>query len=388
MRSSTMRPRPRYLLHRGSGVTRTLTAALIILGSAGLTGSLTGCLTGDGAAGEFGRLLADESIVDTFELSSADNMPFTGGVGGVVELSDYTSEAQLRDLSERIVEFAAEDEAQADNHSADQPSRIQVDLLIDGWRFPVLTEPAAQQALLDVILDQRSDGSLTSGSVSSRAYRADVTHVALDLSEETNAFDALDNAATRFSEAGMSPVVAVDGPTPDGGSITLEGTPGPWLETARQSYDAVGAQVSLTAFEAEAEEITVTVREERDAPLAASALEAALGRSGITPFVQSELLTLAPRATGETARAVFATMDPGAFASVASAWSDDRNLQLQIDTVDHVDEVVDTLAENADAETLESIRISVGPPDDPTFRMESSAAELPRALREAQESND
>lgn len=384
MRSSRLRrvSRPKFR------AARKFLVAVLVMGSAGLTASLTGCITGDGTAGEFGRLLAEYPVVEEFELSSADNMPFTGGVSGVVKLSDDTSDAQLRDLSEGIVEFAADDELQTEDHTANQPSRVRVDLDFDGWRFPVLTAPESQQALLDVILDQRSDASIVSGAVSSRAYREDVTYVALQLTDAADAFAALDAASARYSEASMNPVVEADGSMAGEVSIELVGRSGPWLALAQQSYDAVGARVPLSVFAADAERISVTVGDERDAPLAASVVKAELGGSGITVFVQSELLALSPGATGEAARAVFATLDPAVVSSVESAWTDDRALQLRIDTIGNVDAVVDSLAQNAKSATLESIRITVGPPDDPEFSIEAPATELPRALREAQRNTD
>lgn len=337
--------------------------------------SLTGCMTGDGVASAFRQEFSADPAIESLDLSSADNMPFTGGVGGMVILRDGASDEQVRDVSGRIVEFAA---GEADRRGE---ARVRIDIEVGEWRIPVLTETETNEAVLDLALAQRADAASVSGDIGSQDHRSDVTHVALHAVDAPSAFALFGETAGRFSERGLEPAITVAAESASEGSVELSGRPGPWLERAQHAYDGLRAEVALTSFRAEQDAFTVTVGSERDAPEAASIARAALGVPGIEVFVESNIVTLFPGATGDTVRSILADMGDERMETIDTVWTDDRTAAFHLKSVVDAEELAGVLAEDPRAAMLETITVSSGRPDEPTLELEETPSRLADSMR-------
>ncbi|MGW9114097.1 hypothetical protein [Microbacterium sp. NPDC055683] len=333
---------------RGRAVARALVAASVL--AAMLLPA--GCLTGDDVSGGLARDLADDPAVVATDLTTADGMPFTGGAGGTVTVVDDLDDDRLAAISERI-------------RSHDEGADVRVDVLLGGWRVPVLRDATRNEEALGVLRELRADDTLVSGSLGADDVheRLDGVSVVTRDPERAIAFvggDAPDAPATRAAED-------VDG------VLSLRGRAGEWVHRGAAAWRALTAEVPLVSTEIDEDGFDVRVLEEGDAARAQAILAHALDGSGMAVFVSSELVVLAPGAQGHAVRALIASLP----SPPMSAWSDDRAASLEFPTVDDLLAAARSVgATTLDPVTLSAPGIEVG--DDPA-RLEArvdAAAEI------------
>lgn len=349
----------------------------LLLGVLLLVG-LTGCMTGDGVHAAFTREFARDPAVVDLDLSSADNMPFTGGVGGEVTLRSDLGEAELRAFAERVREFGADHGgAAADQAASSDPSRVRITLLVDEWRLPVLMDPEAGNALLEVFGELRGDARVQTGGFGTRDFTDSATSARLEVADGETAFALLAESPELFAGLGRMPEVTVATVPGVPERVVLTGAPGAWSDRAGAGYAALGAAAPLTAFEADPSSVTVTLARETDLERAEEIARVALHLSdGGDVFFQSDLVTLFPRASGGSARALLADFPADARAGVESLWTDDRAIQLRAADARVLADLAVAVDASPVADGLGPVTIRVGQADEPTLAIQGDPGAL------------
>lgn len=336
--------------------------------------SLTGCLAGSAEVADFTREFADAPAVERLDLSTADNMPFTGGVGGTVFLRPDLDDAQRRAFSEDVRMFGEDLIGDASD------PRYRIDLDGDGWRFPVLAEHAANENVLDLIEDYGSDPRVVSGAVRSSDYQRTVDHVSLVVAAPTDAFALFAESEKTLSAAARNAALTVESPGDSAVAVHVEGRPGPWLQTAREVYDGILAALPLRAFRASETELTLKVPDENDADAAATLAASLLGGAPVNVFVQSDLVTLAPGASGATTRALLSGLDAAAHTGLLAVWTDDRTASFRFDSRENAGAFGAALADAPEAAGFSTIEVTAGPADAPALRVTATPGDLAERL--------
>lgn len=332
--------------------------------------ALAGCMAGSEWVSSFSREFSDDPAVASLDLTTADNMPFTGGVGGTVLLRDGLDDAQTRAISEDVRKFGEQVESPPDD------PRFRITLDSDGWTFPVLADASSNSALLDLVLAFRADPRFASGEIRSADYRSTVSHVSVTTTHTADAFTAFSEATTAFSTLGPSAGFTITGPSDPEGSLKLSGNPGPWVQPAQQVYDALRSTVSLASFRAEESSITVTVSDESDAASAEEIAMVALDGAPLDIFVQSDLITLFPGARGTSARSVLAGLDANARDLIVGVWTDDASVSLHVDSVASAGTVAEALSHAPETSAFTAIELIEGSAAEPTLRVYSAPETL------------
>lgn len=339
--------------------------------------ALTACASGDGVKRSFSQQFAGDPAVLSVDLSSADNMPFTGGVGGTVTLRDGLSDAAIRDFAERVGEFATQ-------HAGDGAgSRVRIDLVMSDWAFPVLAAPQANDALLTLLSELRADQRVDAATLSSKQYQADVTHVTLVAATPAEIPALIIDAPAAFAAAGMSPPMTLKSPADEPAPIEVSGHMGPWADAAFRAYDALRAEIPLTSFRAEADAVTVTLAHEVDLDRARALTQAALGSTSAEVFFQSDLVTLFPGARGDQARSLLAQVGPDALAGVVSVWTNDQSATLTLDSTAYLAELARAISDLQSSIALDQVTLAVGQGDEQTFSLQATPGDLKASTRTA-----
>lgn len=315
---------------RAKGRSRRFAAALLLAVGVALGASLAGCATGDAVHGAFVREFANDPAVVGLDLSSADNQPFTGGVGGEVSLRDDVTDAELRAFAERVRAFAADQGGGEVGavQGAEQGSRVRISALFDGWRIPVLLDRAQGDALIDVASELRGDARVRAATFTADALATAVSSARLEVVDGDAAFALLGASPNLFARLATAPAVTVATLPTSPERVVLAGAPGGWLDGADAAYKALHAELSLTGFEAAPDEVKVTLAREADRDRADAIARLALLDASLPVRIQSDLVTLGPGATGGAARDLLAALPADASGAVESVWTDDRALQL------------------------------------------------------------
>lgn len=352
--------------HAGKG-----TLGLSVLGLFLLTLVLAGCVSGDATLGSFEREFANDPAVVSVDLSSADNMPFTGGVGGTVVLDDGLDDEQVREFVHRIVDFRAQTDGDREE------SRVRIDLVMDGWKLPVLATDDANTALLDVVFALVRDPRVLSGTIISSDFGSDIDHVSLVTATIADFLTLITDAPTAFAETGRNPPITLH--SPEGAEVAVEvsGVMRGWAQEAFGAFEVLQDQIPVTSFSAEEPEITITLANEGDVEAARMVVEQHLDPAQVEVFYQSELVTLAPGAHGDRAREVLARIDADLQAGLVAVWTDDRSMTVRADTVASAQRITEPLAKVLGAaEFPVTIKVVRGGGGEEVFSLEASPVDL------------
>lgn len=345
---------------RRSPLSRAHRAAAVLLATAAL---LTGCATGDGMAASFTAAFAGDPDVTGVDLTSADKMAFTGGVSGTITVRDDAPDARVRDLSERVR-----------THGPREDKPVRIDLGLAGFEVPVLSDAAANSALLDVALAARADPRLRGALFSSQDYGTVAGLVSLTTADAASVFVMMPEAARMAATLPGHP--SFHGTISDAArSVTLDGRPGPWVDAVARAWSAVTAQVAIASFQAEETTLTLRVVDEAAVELARSLVLQALDGTTMEVTVASDLITLFPGADGSAVRALVAQLAPEVRARIRSIWTNDESASFTVDDLDDAGPVAAAIAGAAPAD-LRRLQLTVGDPGDPTLWIAADPAAL------------
>lgn len=337
---------------------------------------LAGCVSGDAVLGSFEREFADDPAVVSVDLSSADNMPFTGGVSGTVVLRDNLANEQVRELADRIVNFRAETDGDQEG------SRVRIDLVTDGWKFPVLRTGDANAALLNVVLALRADPRVCSGTISSDDYQSDIDHASMATATTADIPALITDIPVAFAETGQIPPITLRSPEGDRGAVEVSGMLGPWAQDAFGAFVAIQDKVPVASFTAEESQATVTLVNESDVNAARLVVNGMLDPTQVEVFYQSNLVTLAPGAHGDQTREILASIDTDVQAGLVAVWTDDRSLSITSDTIASAHRLAPPIADALGA-TAFPVTIRVGQGEEETFRLEAPPRDLIKHMQAA-----
>jgi len=340
-----------------------------VLGLFLLTLVLAGCVSGDAVLGSFEREFANDPAVVSVDLSSADNMPFTGGVGGTVVLHDGLHDEQVREFVHRIVDFRAQ--TNGDRNEA----RVRIDLVMDGWKLPVLATGDANTALLDVVFALARDPRVRSGTIISSDFGSDIDHVSLVTATTTDFPTLITEAPAAFAETGQNPLITLHSPEGAESAVEVSGVMRAWAQEAFGAFEALQDQMPVTSFSAEESEITITLANERDVDAARMVVEHHLDPAQVEVFYQSDLVTLAPGAHGDRVREALARIDASLQPGLVAVWTDDRSMTVSADTVTSAQRMTEPLAEVL-GEAEFPVTIKVGGGGEEVFSLEASPVDL------------
>ncbi|UOQ56220.1 hypothetical protein MUN78_11020 [Leucobacter allii] len=335
---------------------------------------LAGC-GGDGARGDFARTFGGDPEIAGFELSTADNMPFTGGVSADVDARAGASETELHGLVERLSGFVREHE--------DVGAVITV--RADAITVPVFAETESSSAALAAALALAADDRVATVGLAAADGEDRITSAGLRLAEAAGvdaAFALALDAPELLAEAAEDavPWLSVrDAET----AVRIQGRPGPWLETARSTWTTVAGALETTAISAEPERIDLTLADESDVAAATALVDAMPSQTAIPVVFSSPLVALGLNATGTSLRTLFAGLDPADRALVRTSWTDDAEASMRLASIDDAGTLARALATVPAASAFELLTLTVGAADDPTLRVTSAPAELAAAVTAA-----
>ena len=282
---------------------RTLIAVAVL----GLSLASAGC-TGDGEARAFTAAFGGDPIVESMELTSHDNQPFTGGVSGDVFVNPTATDDEFLDLTARVGDYTRE-------HA--ERMRGQVSLDIGGLEMAVTGDQSADDESARLLVALRSNPSILSGSVDSASASV----------ESGSAEEAIELA--RELPALMTDVASGDrwhlGVRDTAGSVSIAGDAAQFTD-AMGVWDAIGAEVPLAGIRARRDErMIVALRHESD-----------LGRAravpldgGAEPAFESDLVQLG-ESDGADARQFLENLAPDERARIAYVWISDVRVQIAV----------------------------------------------------------
>ncbi|KQQ04099.1 MULTISPECIES: hypothetical protein [unclassified Rathayibacter] len=327
---------------------------------------LTGC-AGDSFRADFARTFGSDEAVGGIELSTVDNMPFTGGVSAEVTARDGIADADLLALAGRLSAFAAERPA----------GEVRVVLDADRLSLPVSGDSAVTASRLSAALDLRDDPRVSSVALTADDDGESVNGLSLFLEESTpaeEAFTLARDAPDLLPDAGV-PHVSVQS---SDRSVLVRGAPGPWLDGAERVWAAVAEAVPTTGVRAQEERLVVALASEDD--LAAAELAASVETAAGAVDFSSPLVALGDSASGEPARTVLAALAPEIRAEIRSVWTDDQRLRIAVDSIDRAGRVADALSDGAGA--LDLVTVTVGG-DTPPLEVTAPPRSLGTAVTDA-----
>lgn len=323
---------------------------------------LSGC-SSDSARGDFAATFGPDDAIAEFELSTADNMPFTDGVSAEVWAKDDVGPEQLQALVQRLSVFA----------SGHPDSPVRITLVADGVTVPVFRDADLSAEVISSALEILADERVTSVELTAASDGDNVTGASLEVQAAAGAIAAFELARLapeRLADVQRMPlhitVRATDG------SVRIQGAAGSWIDDAESAWVSMSSAVPAVGLSAEPGRLEVKLADERDVP-AASAARDGVG-SELAIVFSSPLVSLGKNATGDTARALLGAL--GQEHAVGSLWTDDDQVNFWVadDTAaSSIAEAVSALPESLEFSTLS---IGVGSPDVPTLLVRTSPSQL------------
>ncbi|MEV7691791.1 hypothetical protein AB0N73_00480 [Microbacterium sp. NPDC089189] len=328
-------------------------AAIVLAGAL----ILTGC-SGDGAREDFAATFGDDATIAGIELSTADNMPFTGGVSAEVRAQAGATDAQLRALTDRLSAFA-HDRADTD---------VRITLVADEATVPVFADAGLSARVLARAQSLRADERVASVALTSRPGEDRVSGVSVGLTG--------DDGAEAFALARSLPEVLAD-VTRSGRlhltvrgadeAVRIQGDAGAWIDDAERAWTAVAGAVPTTGLHAEPERLEVTLAREVDVAAAAAAASAAPGAPAVV--FASPLVDLGAGASGDAARALLAALDDARLSEVRTLWTDDGSIDLTVDSPARAASLAQAVSARPEASAFAAITVTAGAADDVALRV-------------------
>jgi hypothetical protein len=306
---------------------------------------LTGC-SGDSFRADFARTFGSDEAVADLELSTVDNMPFTGGVSAEVVARDDLDDADLRALAHRLGAFASERPA----------GDVRVVLDAEGLSLPVSGDSALTDGRITAALELRDDPRVSSVALAADDSDDRVSGLSLLLSESATARDLFALARDAPDLLPDAAPVHVSVQNSDRSEL-VSGDPGVWIDTAEGTWAAVSAVVPVIGFRAAPERLEVMLGSEADL---AAAESAAASTGGSAVAFSSPLVALGDGASGESARTLLAALDPEVLADLRSVWTDDDRLQLAVDSVDRAVTVAEAVSATPDSVQFSTVTMRAG----------------------------
>ncbi|MHC9043142.1 hypothetical protein ACYX8G_01075 [Microbacterium saperdae] len=336
-----------------------------------LTAAMLTACSGSALHGDFRAAFAGDEAVEDFELSTADNMPFTDGLSAEVRARDTASGDELVALADRLSEFAREHEAE------DVRIRIEAAELT----VPVFADAAISAGAMARGLDLGDDDRVDSVVLSARTEAKGITGVSIRLAEP-----GAGSPVAAFDLARTTPVLLDD--VTDGANLHLtiaaedqvriDGNAGAWVDDVEQVWHAVSNEVPVTGLRAEPGRLKLTLATEADLG-AAQALSAARAVDLVVVF-ESPLVRLGAEASGDSARALLATLEASQGTGLLSVWTDDEGATFFVESHRQATSLAAAVSSRPEAEAFATLSVTVGDPDAPSLSVTAVPSRLGDAV--------
>lgn len=305
---------------------------------------LTAC-TGDPAVSDFDEAFRADPAVETLDLTSHDNQPFTGGVSGDVHAVSGLDDAGFVALVGRVSAYVAE---------RDDVMQGGITILGEAISLVVSGSPAADEANVRLLLELRD----LQGVEAVDLTQPDDLQVAARVDGPDAALDFVRALPAAAADAG------VDGPAFDvrtADHLTyLIGAAGDTLEYASTVWASVAESVALEGIGTDGAAIVLMLANEADisAAQAAAAQVEQRAPSGASQQVRfaSDVVRLGD-ADGMLARAVLAQLAAETRAQIRWIWESDGALQVMAASAADVPGLIEEVG--ADAAGLDARSVQV-----------------------------
>ncbi|MDR6865963.1 hypothetical protein J2Y69_000548 [Microbacterium resistens] len=277
-------------------------------------GLLLSACTGDGESAAFQREFADESSIESMELTSHDNQPFTGGVSGDVIVREAVTDAEFTELAARVGSYTREHVGRM---------RGRVSLVVRGLEMVVTGDEQTDDDHVRLLLALRTDMSVMSAVI------AEVS-VSVGTTTAEEAIRLARNLPARLED------VATDRPwqlsvRSEGGEVAVTGD-ATAMAAAVRLWETLSASVPLTGIRAQEDSgVTATLRHEADVSRAQAVVAGMALGDDMTPTFASDLVRLGD-SDGEDARLLLSRLDPDMRARIAYVWISDTRIQVAVRT--------------------------------------------------------
>ncbi|MCK2037056.1 hypothetical protein KZC51_13030 [Microbacterium sp. SSW1-49] len=325
---------------------------------------LTAC-SGSALHADFRAAFAEDDAVGGFELSTADNMPFTDGLSAEVRARDGASADELVALVGRLSEFARE-------HDADD---VRITVEAADLTVPVFADAEISTGAMARGLDLVDDDRVDSVVLSARTEAKVVTAVSIRLSDAGSPVAAFDLARTVpvllddvTGGANLHLTIAAED------RVRIDGNAGVWVDGVEQVWHAVSNEVPVTGLRAEPGRLKLTLATEADLA-AAQALSAATAVALVVVFA-SPLVLLGADASGDSARTLLGAVAPADVSGVRNVWTDDDRTEFFVDSVAQATTTAAALSARPESVAFTTLTVTVGDPDEPSLSVSAAPSRL------------
>ncbi|MEV4667615.1 hypothetical protein [Microbacterium sp. LWO12-1.2] len=345
--------------------TRGRFAAIGVVGL--ITVSLLTACSGSALHGDFRAAFAGDETVEDFELSTADNMPFTDGLSAEVRARDTASGDELVALADRLSEFARE-------HAAED---VRITIEAADLTVPVFADAEISAGAMARGLDLVDDDRVDSVILSARTEAKGVTGVSVQLAEHgagspVLAFDLARTIPMLLDDvtggANLHLAIVADD------RVRIDGNAGAWVDDVEQVWRAVSNEVTVTALRAEPGRLKLTLAKEAD--LAAAQELSAATEADLVVVFASPLVLLGADASGDSARALLGAVAPADVSGVRNVWTDDDRVEFFVDSVAQARSAATALSARPESAAFTTLTVTVGDPDEPSLSVTAAPTRL------------
>ena len=353
---------------RRRGFVGTLLGALL-----GASALLLAACSGDSVRGEFARTFGDDPAVAGFELSTADNQPFTGGLRADVRVQPSASDDALRGLVDRLSGFDA----------ARSGTEVRITVRTPTLTVPIFAEATTSAATIEAALDLAAVADVGSVELTAADDQERVSAVRLQLERSAPSDYSTAFALAREIPDRLATIAVASGPhitlRDPAAHFTVQGPPGTWwldAEATLLSLTDPAPAVRVAGVRASPDSIVITVGDESEVPAATARLAEHALTSDYHVAFASPQVSLGTAATGAPARALVDGLGDTERATVESLWTDDARATFTAASPADAEALASALSARPEATAFELLTVIVGAPDDPELSVTSEPSQL------------
>ncbi len=334
---------------------------------------LLAACSGDSVRGDFARTFSENPAVAGFELSTADNQAFTGGLSADVDVRPDASDDAFRSLVNQLSAFAAERSG----------TEVHITVHTPSISLPVFPSATTTAAITDAAHNLLAVPGVESVEFVAASDEERISAVTLDLSlpsptDFTAAFALAREAPDRLAEIATAsgPHITLRDPA---AHFTVQGPPGMWWSNAEAALLGLtdpAPAAAVTGVRASSDGIIIMLDDESEVAAATARLaEQALANDYPVAFA-SPLVSLGPDATGAPARALLNGLGDDDRALIESIWTDDARATFSAASPADAEALASAISAQPESAVFASLTIVVGAPDDPELSVTAEPSQL------------
>ncbi len=334
---------------------------------------LLAACSGDSVRGDFARTFGDDPAVAGFELSTADNQAFTGGLSADVDVRPDASDDAFRSLVTQLSAFAAERSG----------TEVHITVHTPSISLPVVASATTTAAITDAAHDLLTVPGVESVELVAANDAERISAVTLDLSlpsptDFTAAFALAREVPDRLAEIAIAsgPHITLRDPA---AYFTVQGPPGSWWSNAEATLLGLtdsAPVAAVTGVRASPDGIVITLDDEFEVAAATARLAKQALTSDYPVAFASPLVSLGAEATGAPARALLGGLEDADRALIESIWTDDAGATFSAASPADAEALASAISAQPESADFASLTIVVGAPDDPELSVTAEPSQL------------